>query len=127
MRSLEDRVLTLKDERDSLYEQVTYLNKRNGSNTEQSKEIEVQIVGLQDEIVDLKQTIFDLDIGINNYEKSNAFLIDNQKDKLAKNSKEFNREHELSAKIQSLEACLYSLDADEKVEYGDNEALVLSN
>jgi len=87
----------------------------------------VRITRLEEEMAELKSTIFDLDIGINNYEKSNAFLIENQKEKLAQSSMEFNREHELSAQMQSLEGCYYSLDADEKVTYGDNETLVLSN
>ena len=54
-------------------------------------------------------------------------MVENQKELLAKNSFEFAREHELSAKIQELEACLYSLNAEEKVQYGDNETLIISN
>lgn len=54
-------------------------------------------------------------------------MVENQKELLAKNSFEFAREHELSAKIQELEACFYSLDAEEKVQYGDNETLIISN
>jgi len=75
----------------------------------------------------LKNTIFDYDVSINNYEKSNGYMVENQKELLAKNSFEFAREHELSAKIQELEACFYSLDAEEKVQYGDNETLIISN
>jgi hypothetical protein len=42
-------------------------------------ELEKRIAEMGDEICTLKQTIFDHDVSINNYEKSNGYLIENQK------------------------------------------------
>jgi len=48
--------------------------------------------------------IHSLDLEINGFEKQNAFLVDDQKQKLAANSHEYNLAHELTSQFQGLEA-----------------------
>jgi hypothetical protein len=45
----------------------------------------------------MKSTIHALDLDINNLERANAMLIEDQKHKLAKNSAEYNLAHELTS------------------------------
>mmetsp|Transcript_10060 Transcript_10060/g.16954 ORF Transcript_10060/g.16954 Transcript_10060/m.16954 type:complete len:197 (+) Transcript_10060:1848-2438(+) len=71
--------------------------------------------------------IHGLDLEINNLERSNAVLVEDQKSKLAKNSQEYNYAHELTSKLQSLEAKYYSLEVDERGKNTDLEAVNYSN
>lgn len=71
--------------------------------------------------------IHGLDLQINEYEKLNGRLVDDQKNKLQINSKEYNRAHELTSKLQGLEAKYYSLEVDERGKNTDLEAVNYSN
>lgn len=71
--------------------------------------------------------IHGLDLEINAMEKANNHLVDDQKHKLATNSQEYNYAHELTAKLQGLEAKLYSLEVDERGKNTDLEAVNYSN
>jgi chromosome segregation ATPase len=71
--------------------------------------------------------IHGLDIEINTYERSNAALIEDQKLKLQRNSDEYNRAHELTSTLQSLEAKFYSLEVEDRGQNTDLEAVNYSN
>ncbi len=71
--------------------------------------------------------IHGLDLEINNFEKANAMLVEDQKAKLARNSDEYNMAHELTSKLQSCEAKYYSLEVDERGHNTDLEAVNYSN
>lgn len=75
----------------------------------------------------LKSMIHGLDLQINDYEKLNARLVEEQKSRLQSNSQEYNRAHELTASLQSLEAKFYSLEVDERGKNTDLEAVNYSN
>lgn len=64
---------------------------------------------------------------INQLERANAVLVEDQKQKLAKNSQEYNLAHELTSQLQSLEAKFYSLEVDERAKNTDLEAVNYSN
>ena len=64
---------------------------------------------------------------INNLEKVNAALVEDQKMKLSKNSHEYNSAHELTSTLQGLEAKFYSLEVDERSKNTDLEAVNYSN
>lgn len=71
--------------------------------------------------------IHGLDLEINQLERANAVLVEDQKQKLAKNSQEYNLAHELTSQLQSLEAKFYSLEVDERAKNTDLEAVNYSN
>jgi len=75
----------------------------------------------------LKSNIHGLDIEINNLERANAALVEDQKLKLNKNSHEYNTAHELTSTLQGLEAKYYSLEVDERSKNTDLEAVNYSN
>ena len=50
----------------------------------------------QTDITKLKSMIHGLDLEINNLERGNALLIEEQKQRLAKNSQEYNIAHDLT-------------------------------
>ena len=54
--------------------------------------------------------IHGLDLEINNFEKANHMLVEDQKAKLARNSDEYNMAHELTSKLQSCEAKYYFIE-----------------
>lgn len=64
---------------------------------------------------------------INGLEKQNAYLVDEQKQKLAANSHEYNLAHELTAQHQGLEAQYYSMEVEERGKNTDLEAVNYSN
>ena len=71
--------------------------------------------------------IHSLDLEINGFEKQNAFLVEDQKHKLAANSNEYNKAHELTATLQGLEAQYYSMEVEERGKNTDLEAVNYSN
>lgn len=71
--------------------------------------------------------IHGLDIEINTFERSNAALVEDQKTKLQRNSDEYNRAHELTSTLQSMEAKFYSLEVEERGQNTDLEAVNYSN
>ena len=71
--------------------------------------------------------IHGLDLEINTLERANALLVEDQKQKLARNSQEYNLAHELTSQLQSLEAKFYSLEVDERAKNTDLEAVNYSN
>ena len=71
--------------------------------------------------------IHGLDIEINTFERSNAALVEDQKVKLQRNSDEYNKAHELTSGLQSLEAKFYSLEVEERGQNTDLEAVNYSN
>lgn len=71
--------------------------------------------------------IHSLDLQISDLEKKNAYLVDDQKQKLAANSFEYNKAHELTANLQTLEAKFYQLEVDERGKNTDLEAVNYSN
>jgi len=71
--------------------------------------------------------IHGLDLQINEYERVNERLVEDQKGKLQINSTEYNRAHELTAQLQSLEAKFYSLEVEERGKNTDLEAVNYSN
>lgn len=79
------------------------------------------------DISKLKSMIHGLDLQINEYEKLNSRLVDDQKHRLQENSHEYNKAHELTAKLQGLEAKYYSLEVDERGKNTDLEAVNYSN
>lgn len=64
---------------------------------------------------------------INEFEKVNQRLVDEQKVRLQSNSAEYNKAHELTSKLQGLEAKYYSLEVDERGKNTDLEAVNYSN
>lgn len=75
----------------------------------------------------LKSMIHGLDLQINEFEKVNNRLVDEQKVRLQQNSTEYNKAHELTASLQSLEAKFYSLEVEERGKNTDLEAVNYSN
>lgn len=71
--------------------------------------------------------IHGLDIEINEYEVANNRLVEEQKEKLQRNSDEYIRAHDYTGQLQSLEAEYYSLEVDEKGFNTDLEAVNYSN
>ena len=68
-----------------------------------------------------------MDIEINEYETANSKLVEEQKIKLQQNSDEYNRAHEYTAQLQSMEAEYYALEVDERGFNTDLEAVNYSN
>ena len=64
---------------------------------------------------------------INEFERVNNRLVEDQKVRLQKNSTEYNMAHELTSKLQALEAKYYSLEVDERGKNTDLEAVNYSN
>lgn len=95
--------------------------------TKQTEETAVKIHQAQTDITKLKSMIHGLDLEINQLERANAVLVEDQKQKLAKNSQEYNLAHELTSQLQSLEAKFYSLEVDERAKNTDLEAVNYSN
>ena len=60
-------------------------------------------------------------------EKTNTYLVDEQKQKLAANSFEYNKAHELTAQLQAAEAKYYGLEVEERGKNTDLEAVNYSN
>lgn len=71
--------------------------------------------------------IHGLDLEINQFEQSNSFLVEEQKVKLQQNSDEYNRAHELTTQLQSLESEYYALEVDERGFNTDLESVNYSN
>jgi hypothetical protein len=71
--------------------------------------------------------IHGLDIEINDYEQANSKLVEEQKIKLQRNSEEYNRAHDLTSQLQSLESEYYALEVDERGFNTDLEAVNYSN
>ena len=71
--------------------------------------------------------IHGLDLEINNLETANGLLVEDQKQRLAKNSQEYNLAHELTAQLQGLESKYYSLEVEERAKNNDLEAVNYSN
>lgn len=95
--------------------------------SQQCDECQASIMSAQNDIAKYKSTIHGLDLEINNYEKGNGYLVDEQKHKLAKNSAEYNMAHELTSGLQGLEAKFYSLEVEERSKNTDLEAVNYSN
>jgi chromosome segregation ATPase len=94
---------------------------------EQIEETTQKIYAAQTDISKLKSMIHSLDIEINEYEQSNGRLIEEQKMKLQRNSEEYNRAHDLTNQLQSMEAEYYALEVDERGFNTDLEAVNYSN
>ena len=103
------------------------LNEQLNQRTKQTEETAVKIHQAQTDITKLKSMIHGLDLEINNLERANALLVEEQKQRLAKNSQEYNLAHELTSQLQSLEAKFYSLEVDERAKNTDLEAVNYSN
>ena len=71
--------------------------------------------------------IHGLDLEINNFEKLNTRLVEEQKIMLSQNSQCYNHAHELTAQLQALEAAYYSLEVEERGKNTDLEAVNYSN
>lgn len=87
----------------------------------------VKIHQAQSDISKLKSMIHGLDLEISNFEKLNSRLVDEQKVRLAANSSEYNKAHELTSQLQGLEAKYYSLEVEERGKNTDLEAVNYSN
>lgn len=92
-----------------------------------SDETNAKIHQANGDVSKLKAMIHGLDLGINEYEKVNSRLVSEQKSKLQTNSVEYNRAHEFTAQLQSLEAKFYSLEVEERGKNTDLEAVNYSN
>lgn len=108
-------------------ERTSSLNEQLNQRTHQTEETSVKIHQAQTDITKLKSMIHGLDLEINQLERANAILVEDQKQKLAKNSQEYNLAHELTSQLQSLEAKFYSLEVDERAKNTDLEAVNYSN
>lgn len=103
------------------------LNEQLNVRSQNCDECQGRIHAAQTDISKLKSTIHGLDIEINNLEKANGMLVEEQKHKLSKNSHEYNTAHELTSALQGLEAKYYSLEVDERSKNTDLEAVNYSN
>jgi hypothetical protein len=93
----------------------------------QTDDCQGRIVAAQSDIAKMKSNIHGLDLEINNMEKHNAMLVDEQKHKLATNSAEYNQAHELTSAMQGNEAKFYQLEVNERASNTDLEAVNYSN
>jgi chromosome segregation ATPase len=67
--------------------------------TKQTEDVSASINQAQTDITKLKSMIHGLDLEINNLESANGLLVEEQKQKLAKNSQEYNLAHELTSQL----------------------------
>ena len=110
-----------------MIERTNQLNESLQTRTHQIEETSQKIYQAQTDISQLKSMIHGLDIEINQYEQANNALVEDQKIKLQRNSEEYNRSHELTTNLQSLEAEYYALEVDERGFNTDLEAVNYSN
>jgi chromosome segregation ATPase len=121
------RISVLEKERNTLIDRTGALNEQLNVRSQNCDECQGRIHAAQTDISKLKSTIHGLDIEINNLEKANGMLVEEQKHKLSKNSHEYNTAHELTSALQGLEAKYYSLEVDERSKNTDLEAVNYSN
>lgn len=121
------RISVLDKERQVLVDRTNSLTEQLNVRTSQIEETASKIYTAQNDITKLKSMIHGLDLEINNFEKANSMLVEDQKAKLARNSDEYNMAHELTSKLQSCEAKYYSLEVDERGHNTDLEAVNYSN
>jgi len=110
-----------------LVDKTTNLNDQLNTRVKQIEETSVKIHQAQTDITKLKSMIHGLDLEINNLERANAVVVEDQKQKLSRNSQEYNKAHELTTQMQSMEAKFYSLEVDERGKNTDLEAVNYSN
>lgn len=123
----QSRINVLEKERATLIDRTVALDEQLKMRCSQGEDCQARIVQAQADISKLKSTIHGLDLEINNLEKGNCMLTDEQKHKLAKNSAEYNMAHELTAQLQGLEAKFYGLEVEERSKNTDLEAVNYSN
>jgi hypothetical protein len=75
------------------------LNEQLNSRTAHADDCSGKILAASGDISQLKSMIHGLDMQINEYERANTRLVDEQKIKLQQNSAEYNRAHELTAAL----------------------------
>jgi outer membrane murein-binding lipoprotein Lpp len=117
----------LESERKNMIERTSQLNESLQTRTQQIEDTSQKIYQAQTDISQLKSMIHGLDIEINQFEQANNALVEDQKIKLQRNSEEYNRSHELTTNLQSLEAEYYALEVDERGFNTDLEAVNYSN
>ena len=93
------RIAVLDKERQTLVDRTASLNEQLNQRTKQTEETAVKIHQAQTDITKLKSMIHGLDLEINQLERANAVLVEDQKQKLAKNSQEYNLAHELTSQL----------------------------
>lgn len=91
------RITVLDKERKTLVERTNSLNEQLISRSNCSEDTGVKIHQAQSDLSKLKSMIHSLDLQISDFEKKNSYLVDEQKQKLAANSFEYNKAHELTA------------------------------
>lgn len=123
----QSRINVLDKERATLIDRTAALDEQLKMRCSQGEDCQARIVQAQADISKLKSTIHGLDLEINNLEKSNNMLTDEQKHKLAKNSAEYNMAHELTTQLQGLEAKFYGMEVEERSKNTDLEAVNYSN
>jgi chromosome segregation ATPase len=121
------RITVLDKERQTLVQRTTALNEQLMSRTSHAEDVSLKIHSACGDISKLKSMIHSLDLEINEYEKSNSRLVEEQKARLQQNSHQYNKAHELTAVLQNLEAKFYSLEVDERGKNTDLEAVNYSN
>lgn len=121
------RIHVLEKERCTLIDRTCALDEQLKMRCSQGDDCGMRIVQAQADISKLKSTIHGLDLEINNHEKANNMLTDEQKHKLAKNSAEYNMAHELTSQLQGLEANFYGMEVEERSKNTDLEAVNYSN
>ena len=89
----------LDKERQVLVDRTNSLTDQLNVRTSQIEETASRIYTAQNDITKLKSMIHGLDLEINNFEKANSMLVEDQKAKLARNSDEYNMAHELTSKL----------------------------
>ena len=121
------RITVLEKERRTLEDRVAQMTDTLNQRSTHTDETTGKIHTAQGDISKLKSMIQGLDLEICSYEKLNNRHIEEQKVKLSANSQEYNRAHELTAQLQSLEAKFYSLEVEERGKNTDLEAVNYSN
>ena len=121
------RITVLDKERQTLIDRTNCLNEQMNSRVSHAEDCAGKIMAASGDISQLKSMIHGLDLEINEYERANTRLVEDQKVKLQQNSAEYNRAHELTAHLQGLEAKFYSLEVEERGKNTDLEAVNYSN
>jgi len=91
------RIQVLDKERKTLVDRCTSLNDQLSTRVGHTEDCTQKIDQACGDIMKLKSMIHGLDLQINEYEKVNSRLVNDQKARLQKNSHEYNRAHELTA------------------------------
>ena len=93
------RISVLDKERCALIERIQHMTENLHHLTKQTEDVSASINQAQTDITKLKSMIHGLDLEINNLESANGLLVEEQKQKLAKNSQEYNLAHELTSQL----------------------------